>query len=259
MTEQQQNLRPYEGRDWTMASGTSLMGAVDVSYAELVAAFGPPRDGDGEKVDAEWILLTPDNKVVTIYNYKSGRNYDPHHGQDTEDIRDWHIGGRDPSVVALVERALANAAEARPQRQVTVTATLEFIYDLDDELVDSPGAALEDVKEMIAAGDLTVDQFDFDVTLRQFGVTGDLERQPEEERRPEEGGAMTIFCDDDSPEHVHDDDRCCECGGPHCCSSSRCPVAPSHLLAAQAGGFGAGAAADAVAGDGDGAGEGDPD
>lgn len=34
-----------------------------------------------------------------------------------------------------------------------------------------------------------------------------------------------MFCDDDSIEHVHDDDRCCECGAEdHCCASSRCPV-----------------------------------
>lgn len=63
-------------------------------------------------------------------------------------------------------------AEVQPRRQVTVTATLKFVYDLDEGLVDSPEAALEDVKEMIATGDIPVNQFD-------FAITADLDDDPQ--------------------------------------------------------------------------------
>lgn len=86
--------------------GTSLMGYVTMSYADLVEAFGEPNSiGDGYKVDAEWILEI-DDTIVTIYNYKTGKNYNGEDGNDVKDITDWHVGGFTETAVDLVKEAL---------------------------------------------------------------------------------------------------------------------------------------------------------
>jgi len=73
--------------------GGSLQATIDVAYAVLVDLFGKPnRETDGYKVDAEWELEF-DGEPLTIYNYKSGKNYLGDDGDDVEFIRDWHIGG----------------------------------------------------------------------------------------------------------------------------------------------------------------------
>lgn len=88
---------------------TWLQGSVDTSYAKLVAVFGEPHEfGDMDKTDAEWTFKTPDGFVVTIYNYKDGVAYLGSEGLPVEQIRDWHIGGNDPSVVQYVLEALTN-------------------------------------------------------------------------------------------------------------------------------------------------------
>jgi beta-mannanase len=88
------------------SDGTSLQGYVDASYAELVAAFGEPNAGnDGYKTDAEWVLLDTDTlTLVTLYNYKDGRNYLRAQGKPVEAIRDWHIGGKSTKACASVAK-----------------------------------------------------------------------------------------------------------------------------------------------------------
>ena len=73
-----------------------------------IRKFGEPSsNGDGYKVDAEWILrvseVNSEGSIVyqfpmTIYNYKDGRNYLGDRGLEVEDITNWHIGGRDDIV-----------------------------------------------------------------------------------------------------------------------------------------------------------------
>jgi len=84
--------------------GTSLIGEIDVSYKQLVKVFGKPDKGDGYKTEAEWRLKFEDGTIATIYDYKSGKSYDPEYGLPVEKIRDWHIGGR----VQEREKALLN-------------------------------------------------------------------------------------------------------------------------------------------------------
>jgi hypothetical protein len=86
--------------------GTSFMGAVDRSYAELEAAFGTPGTGDEYKSGAHWSLLFEDGTVATVYNYKDGKNYLGDDGLPTEEIRDWHIGGFNYRAVELVKQVL---------------------------------------------------------------------------------------------------------------------------------------------------------
>lgn len=84
------------------ASESCLQGFVDVSYAKLTETFGEPNaGGDGDKVDAEWVLKGPDG-FVTIYNYKDGKNYCGSNGLDVENITDWHIGGKDSKAVQAI-------------------------------------------------------------------------------------------------------------------------------------------------------------
>lgn len=76
------------------ANGTSLAGYLTVTYAQLVEAFGAPNTpNDGYKTDAEWTLMSDDGHVVTIYNYKNGKNYNGPSGLAVEDITEWNVGG----------------------------------------------------------------------------------------------------------------------------------------------------------------------
>ena len=93
---------------WGEIDGTSLQGYMDISYEEIFKKLGKPNmEGDPYKVDAEWGIKFHDtNEVATIYNYKTGRRYLGDEGLDVEDIRDWHIGGRDKSIVERVCKLL---------------------------------------------------------------------------------------------------------------------------------------------------------
>jgi hypothetical protein len=91
--------------------GTSLQGYVEATFLTLVQAFGLPNsDGDGYKVDAEWIVRTPSG-VATIYNYKDGKNYCGEEGLAVKDITDWHIGGHSKAVVSHIQ---ARVKEVQP-------------------------------------------------------------------------------------------------------------------------------------------------
>ncbi len=73
-------------------TGTGLSGYVDCSYKQLVDLLGEPNnEGDSYKVDAEW-AIEMNGKILTIYNYKDGKNYNGENGLETEDITEWHIG-----------------------------------------------------------------------------------------------------------------------------------------------------------------------
>ena len=90
--------------------GTSLQGYIYATYADLVAAFGEPHtNGDGYKVDAEWILQFADGTIATIYNYKDGKNYMGDDGEAVESITDWHVGGTSDRARHRVADALAEA------------------------------------------------------------------------------------------------------------------------------------------------------
>lgn len=44
-----------------------------------------------------------------------------------------------------------------------------------------------------------------------------------------------LRCDDDSPEHVHDEGSCCECGEPdHCCGWTGCPITAAPVIRCRA-------------------------
>ena len=99
------------------ANGTHLQGYVQVTYRELTDVFGRPHsDGDGYKVDAEWMIKFPDGEVATIYNWKNGPNYCGDEGIPTRDITTWHIGGNKREVTKRVAELLGKRRDIdRPE------------------------------------------------------------------------------------------------------------------------------------------------
>lgn len=73
-------------------NGTCLQGYITANYKDIVALLGKPGPADGYKVDAEWVC-TINGKVLTVYNYKDGKNYNGAKGIPKTKITDWHIGG----------------------------------------------------------------------------------------------------------------------------------------------------------------------
>lgn len=112
---------------------TSLQGYVTTTYADLVGCFGEPTcDGDGYKVDAEWIITFADGVVATIYNYKDGKNYCGEEGLDVEDIREWHVGGYgNTGVEGRVKECLNASRASKPP----VSDTLRKLEDRSFEQV----------------------------------------------------------------------------------------------------------------------------
>lgn len=92
---------------------TSLQGYVNTNYETLVACFGEPvAQYDDYKCDCEWNIKFADGVVVSIYNWKDGKNYCGEEGLDVEDITDWHVGGhRGTDAVGRVEEALGEWLE----------------------------------------------------------------------------------------------------------------------------------------------------
>jgi len=75
-------------------SGTSFLGYIYSTYEQIIEIFGNPvSNGDGYKVDIEWIIDTP-HGVATIYNYKNGKAYLGEKGTDVNLICEWHVGGK---------------------------------------------------------------------------------------------------------------------------------------------------------------------
>ena len=96
-------IESIEGYD-KRVNGTSLRGYINGDYSSLVEAFGDPlATGDDYKTDAEWMLVLNDDVVVTIYNYKSGKNYLGANGLNVEDIDRWHVGGKTNEGLLLLD------------------------------------------------------------------------------------------------------------------------------------------------------------
>jgi hypothetical protein len=70
-------------------SGTSLQGFFECTFNDVVAKFGEPIEGDGDKTTVEWVIKFEDGSVGTIYDYKAGQS--PQYFPD--DLYNWHIGG----------------------------------------------------------------------------------------------------------------------------------------------------------------------
>ena len=84
------------------ADWTSLQGYITVPYQKLIETFGKPEEGDGYKVDAEWVIEFEDGTIATIYNWKNGKNYCGSSGLPVSRIEEWNVGGKDKDAVKKV-------------------------------------------------------------------------------------------------------------------------------------------------------------
>ncbi len=92
---------------WPASGTVSLQGYIAAEYDKLVEKLGEPTDGDGEKVDAEWLIQFDDKTFATIYNYKDGVNYLGTSGLRVSEITDWHIGGSNKTAADRVHELFA--------------------------------------------------------------------------------------------------------------------------------------------------------
>ena len=87
-------MRDRNAPDYKFQS-TSLSGYIFTDYKNIVKLFGKPNSvGDAYKIDAHW-EFEMNGKVMTIYNYKDGKNYMGRHGLATSKIKEWHVGSAD--------------------------------------------------------------------------------------------------------------------------------------------------------------------
>ena len=93
-------------------SGTHLHGHLNRTYDQLVSVFGEPhfryipRAGAEDKIDIEWSFEFPDGRVFTVYNWKNGKAYLGHEGQDVEDITEWNVGAHGMSAYHSLKELL---------------------------------------------------------------------------------------------------------------------------------------------------------
>lgn len=83
---------------------------IKISYDKLLRTFGAPHQGVENKIDAKWKILFRDGRIATIYNWKNGKSYLGRKGLSLENIESWNIGGRDKSVVRVIEDILKNSS-----------------------------------------------------------------------------------------------------------------------------------------------------
>lgn len=96
----------------TKINGSAYQGDIEITYDEIVAVIGNPcHDGDGYKLDAEWVLEFEDGTIATIYNWKDGKNYLGDMGFTVKEICNWHIGGFNQDAVDRVHDLFKNVAD----------------------------------------------------------------------------------------------------------------------------------------------------
>ncbi len=93
-----------------MSEGGGYLATIEVSYADLVVAFGTPSPSDKYKTEAEWTILFPKNQKIAIYNYQNSKSYSPTM-PNIEKVTEWHIGGNNGALVDNIVRMLAGNAK----------------------------------------------------------------------------------------------------------------------------------------------------
>jgi hypothetical protein len=77
-------------------NGSHRQGEIQTSYNTLVELFGKHSDGDGEKVQVEWVLKFEDGTIATIYDWKW-------YGTHYTEVPEWNIGGFSKDAVERVK------------------------------------------------------------------------------------------------------------------------------------------------------------
>lgn len=103
LTEEEQVFNRLAGLTRNLTGGTCFQGDFEAKYNEIVEVFGKPTSaGDGYKMDVCWELMFEDGTVATIYDWKSGKNYNGREGISAKRNTFWHIGGHSEEAVKRV-------------------------------------------------------------------------------------------------------------------------------------------------------------
>jgi hypothetical protein len=77
----------------------------------LVQLFGEPNGGGSDKSDLSWIIVLQDERseeerihVITIYDWKIGKNYCGDDGMDVEQNTNWNVGSHSKAGYHLLNR-----------------------------------------------------------------------------------------------------------------------------------------------------------
>jgi hypothetical protein len=109
--------------DFSRIQGTSFKGHLHAHYSELVRMFGEPMNGDGYKVQAEWIVILPDEDgtehAVTIYDWKQGMCYWGIEGEGVpvDMVKEWNVGGHTHHALWLLKDYIMKQEELEMERQ----------------------------------------------------------------------------------------------------------------------------------------------
>lgn len=138
-------VKPYRKPVFGDVQGTSLAGELSgddsVTYDNLVKAYGPPNmENDGYKTDAEWVVSTPEG-VVTIYNYKTGKNYLRDEGLDVNDITEWNLGARSKAAADYVIEDLRARGAIRGPKRTGTKINVDLESPTKRSLDDSAGGS----------------------------------------------------------------------------------------------------------------------
>lgn len=82
--------------------GVMLQGGIQATRAQMVKAFGAPRQGVNSRVVNDWKLQFADGTVAYLYDWKSEPFPD-------DEPYNWRIGGVTHRAVELVHRAFREA------------------------------------------------------------------------------------------------------------------------------------------------------
>lgn len=93
-----------------LSEGGGYLATIEVSYTDLVVAFGNPSKGDQYKTEAEWTIRFPKGQKISIYNYKNSKCYSSTM-PDIGNVTEWHIGGNNGALVDNILRMLAGNAK----------------------------------------------------------------------------------------------------------------------------------------------------
>ena len=88
---------------------TCLQGTINVDSDTLVRCFGEPDPDycDPMKTDAEWrVARSSLPYLISIYNWKNGKNYLGENGLPVEEITQWNIGGQKEEDVETILKAI---------------------------------------------------------------------------------------------------------------------------------------------------------
>ncbi len=97
--------------------GTSLSGHLKATYNHLIKFVGKPtypNGSDNYKTDVEWVIEFPNGAIMTIYNWKNGKNYNGKEGLEIEEITDWNIGTK--GNIEAYQKAFMRIIEANEQK-----------------------------------------------------------------------------------------------------------------------------------------------